>query len=106
MKPQQLEVAVALVEGRHIFCYSLMNFGNKAAYHAVVFDKHLKKERDGEGGWGWGDGEGGMGTGMGGRGRGGMGMGGVDRGGGGGGLFHHVSLCGHLMKDEVRCRYV
>ena len=89
MKPQQLEVAVALVEGRHIFCSSPMNFGNKAAYHAVVFDKHLKKER----GWGRGRGRG-------------WGWGGW---GWGGGLFHHcgcVSLCGRLMRDEVRCRYV
>ena len=44
LKPQQLEVAVALVEGRHILCCSPTNYG-KSSYHAMALDKDPKKER-------------------------------------------------------------
>ena len=44
MKPQELKVAVTLVEGRHI-CRSPRIVEKNRSHYTVALDKHLKKER-------------------------------------------------------------
>ena len=47
MKPEQLDVAVAFIEGRDVFAILPTGFGKSLCYAClpVAFDKILKKER-------------------------------------------------------------
>ena len=49
MKPEQVEVAVALIEGRDVFAILPTSFGKSLCYAClpVAFDKCQKKERAG-----------------------------------------------------------